>query len=171
MFRCKHHSERHFLLKIRPRPRRMQILETTGASSTKDREAYLNRAHALLISQPATAVQLFDEWLKRHREDVDALLGRGLAEYFEGDYAASANSFGAARRAQPEHIAASVNEALALEAAGQRAQAIARWKEILGLKIDPGPPFVHRDAGENPGLVSQGRVRSTTSIIPPQGGG
>ena len=92
---------------------------------------------ALLISQPATAVQLFDEWLKRHREDVDALLGRGLAEYFEGDYAASANSFGAARRAQPERIAASVNEALALEAAGQRAQAIARWKEILGLKIDP----------------------------------
>ncbi len=118
-------------------PRALQVLEATGTQDSIDRETYLNRAHALLISRPETARKMFASWLESHPDDVDALLGRGLAEYFEGGYAASAATFGAVRAAQPGRIAARVDEALALESSGQTAQAITRWDEILGMAIEP----------------------------------
>ena len=92
----------------------------------------------MLVSQPRAASQLFETWLNDHPDDTDALLGRGLAEYLTGDYAASASTFSTVRQAQPGRIAARVDEALALEAASRLAPAIARWNEILGMEIDPG---------------------------------
>ena len=69
----------------------LQVLEITDPQSATNRESYLNRAHAMLVSQPRAASQLFETWLNDHPDDTDALLGRGLAEYLTGDYAASAS--------------------------------------------------------------------------------
>ena len=108
----------------------LQLLNEAGAGDSSDRDAFLNRAHALLRRDPAAAETAFASWLARHPDDREALSGRGLAEFLAGDFAESAATFNARLRLDPDDLNTRINFAFALERAEQLDQAMAQWREV-----------------------------------------
>ena len=109
-------------------PRVFELLTNALSEGAPDREASLNRAHSLLTNDPTEAGNLFQQWLDTNSNDLEALLGKGLASYLTADYQESAAAFEAILQTDPGRLDVRVNYALALESSGKRTEAVEQWR-------------------------------------------
>lgn len=132
-------------------PKTNAELELVAAGD--DPQAVLNRGHlALSENRLADAAKSFQSAIDR--ENGDAWLGLGLAQYMENDFIAAERAFREALKHKPKDVAASWNQAMTLEELGRFDDAIQAWRAILPLisdEKDRGKIELHIKQLETPG--------------------